>query len=60
MRERHEKERKGHEIEKARLHNACEHLVVEYWPDPSGNNDSHEECLVCGHQAVRIRRKEPT
>lgn len=27
---------------------ACPHESTEYHPDPSGNNDSWSECLVCG------------
>ena len=30
----------------------CEHPPkhVHYYPDPSGNNDSYNECAVCGKQ----------
>ncbi len=26
----------------------CKHKNTEYWPDPSGNNDSGHKCLDCG------------
>lgn len=30
------------------LRDRCEHKRTEYYPDPSGNNDSHTECKTCG------------
>ena len=26
----------------------CDHPAASYHADPSGNNDSHYECIVCG------------
>lgn len=26
----------------------CDHPAASYHGDPSGNNDSHHECVVCG------------
>ena len=31
----------------------CEHEVTKYYPDPSGNNDSHTDCLICGKEVDR-------
>lgn len=28
----------------------CDHPVKTYHPDPSGNNDSHYECCICGKE----------
>lgn len=28
----------------------CPHDYMKYFPDASGNNDSHHECVVCGYQ----------
>lgn len=30
------------------LHNRCSHSDVSFHGDPSGNNDSHRECEICG------------
>jgi hypothetical protein len=40
-----------------RLRSECDHPaeLVQYHPDPSGNNDSSETCLLCGYEAKRIR-----
>lgn len=28
----------------------CPHTIIEYFPDPSGNNDYYRECKLCGLQ----------
>ena len=30
------------------VQNECKHSVINHVPDPSGNNDSFDECLICG------------
>jgi hypothetical protein len=30
------------------------HQHVKFYPDPSGNNDSSEECKICGKEAKRL------
>lgn len=32
----------------------CEHREIRFDPDPSGNNDSTETCLVCGRSAKNL------
>lgn len=32
------------------LQEKCFHERTEYYPDASGNNDSHHECLDCGKE----------
>lgn len=53
-RRRHEKAMKELNTELAVIRNACPHRKTKYWPDPSGNNDSEHECLVCGKSAHRL------
>ncbi len=38
----------------------CPHPLnnVNYYPDPSGNNDSFHECSLCGFQAKKIITKK--
>jgi hypothetical protein len=31
-----------------KLQNKCPHLLTQYYPDPSGGNDSSIECEICG------------
>lgn len=32
----------------------CPHFETEYYGDPSGNNDSHYQCKLCGKEAKRL------
>lgn len=29
----------------------CKHQVNKHHPDPSGNNDSWDECEICGYES---------
>lgn len=33
----------------------CKHEETEYYPDPSGNNDSCYVCLICGLEKKRFK-----
>jgi len=35
------------------LQGLCDHESVEYYPDPSGNNDSSYMCTACGKAGRR-------
>ena len=35
------------------IQSRCPHKNVEYYPDPSGNNDSHYHCNDCGEDNKR-------
>lgn len=37
------------------LRSKCDHSLVKYVPDASGNNDSFEYCLTCGLEKKRFR-----
>lgn len=32
---------------------SCNHELTTYYPDPSGNNDSHTECDICGLEITK-------
>lgn len=36
------------------IQKSCKHQDREYFPDPSGNSDSFEECKICGAQDKRL------
>lgn len=36
------------------IQKSCQHQDKEYFPDPSGNSDSFEECKICGAQDKRL------
>lgn len=36
------------------IQNLCEHTNKTYYPDPSGNGDSHYECNICGKTAKKL------
>ena len=52
--ERHEKRVKKLREELWVIQKQCPHNSTHYEPDPSGNNDSSMECLVCGKEARRL------
>jgi DNA repair exonuclease SbcCD ATPase subunit len=49
-----EEEWKHIKAREAAIQKKCKHWFVKFHPDPSGNNDSHEECQVCGKQAKSL------
>lgn len=51
---RHEKRVKKLRTELWSIQKQCPHNLTHYEPDPSGNNDSTMECLVCGKEARRL------
>ncbi len=40
------------------LREGCLHFQTTYYPDPSGNNDSHTECDICGKELSSKDRKK--
>jgi hypothetical protein len=46
--ERYQKELADIRKEEAEIEKKCKHWVVDYHPDPSGNNDSSDTCNICG------------
>ena len=51
---RHEKRAKKLNDELWAIQKQCPHNSTHYEPDPSGNNDSTMECLICGREARRL------
>lgn len=37
----------------SKIREECQHYEVEYYPDPSGNNDSSYVCQLCGKDRRR-------
>lgn len=40
--------KKNFTAEEVAIQKSCAHRFTKYYADPSGNNDSHTECLICG------------
>ena len=47
---RHKAEVKSLAATRKAIVDQCKHLHSIYHPDPSGNNDSWDECVVCGRE----------
>lgn len=46
--ETHKKILKEKDLELQAFQKMCKHPLTNYYPDPSGNNDSYTECDICG------------
>lgn len=44
--------KKNYAAEEVAIQKRCSHWFTKYRGDPSGNNDSHTECLICGAEVL--------
>lgn len=50
----HNKEKTVLEKKIKELQDYCQHLDKTHYPDPSGNNDSHYQCNICGKEGKKL------
>ncbi len=53
LEESYRKDRAELQRKRAEFRKGCPHPSTTYYPDASGNNDSHTECDICGAEVTR-------